>query len=117
MALRDLVKKVTRPVEAIDRENLCAFCEERGFAPLDAVVPRRRLESGGEVSSVRIVPRAGAPALEVTFSDGRGSATAVFLGRRRIAGLVPGRRITVCGVAAVQDRRVMIYNPEWSFVG
>ena len=46
---------------------------------------------------MRIVPRAGAPALEVTVSDGRGSVVGVFLGRRRIAGLSPGRKVAFEG--------------------
>ena len=83
---------------------------------MDQLQARTRVSTGGEVSSVRIVPRAGAPALEVTVSDGRGSATAVFLGRRKIAGLVPGRRIAITGMVARDGRRLLIYNPEYEFV-
>ena len=116
MALRNVVAKLTRSIEDLDREDLTRFCDEHGFAPLDAVEPRSRVEAGGEVSSCRIVPRAGADALEVTFTDGRGFATAVFLGRRKIAGLHPGKRIAVTGVVALHGRQRIIYNPEWSFV-
>ena len=116
MAFRGFVSKLTRSVEDLDRESLARFCDERGFAPLDGIEPRARVEVGGEVSSCRIVPRAGADALEVTFTGGRGFATAVFLGRRKIAGLHPGKRISVRGVVALHGRQRILYNPEWSFV-
>ena len=90
MALKKMVERFTKPVEEIDREQLTAFCDARHLAAMDAIEARTRVQVGGEVRSVRIVPRAGAPALEVTVSDGRGSIIGVFLGRRKIAGLSPG---------------------------
>ena len=83
---------------------------------MDQLEPRTRVSTGGEVKSVRIVPRAGAPALEVTIGDGHGTATAVFLGRRKIAGMAPGKRIAISGMVARDGNRVLIYNPEYSFV-
>jgi len=59
---------------------------------------------------VRIVPRAGAAALEVTVSDGRGSIVGVFLGRRKIAGLSPGRKVAFEGVAARDGKRILLFN-------
>ena len=80
---------------------------------MDQLEPRTRVSTGGEVRSVRIVPRAGAPALEVTLNDGHGTATAVFLGRRKIAGLAPGKRIAISGMVAKDGKRLLIYNPEY----
>jgi hypothetical protein len=117
VALKNLVQKLTRSIEDLDREDLVRFCDAHGFAPLDVIDVRSRVATGGEVSSCRIVPRAGADALEVTFTDGRGFATAVFLGRRKIAGLHPGKRIAVEGVVASNGRQRILFNPVWSFVG
>ena len=83
---------------------------------MDQPQARTRASTGGEVKSVRIVPRAGAPALEVSISDGHGTVTAVFLGRRKIAGLAPGKRISVSGMVARDGKRLLFYNPEYSFV-
>jgi len=71
---------------------------------------------GGEVRSVRIVPRAGAAALEVTVSDGRGSVVGVFLGRRKIAGLSPGRKVAFEGVAARDGKRYLVFNPIYELL-
>ena len=99
MALKKMVERFTKPVEEIDREQLTAFCDARQLAAMDDIAPRSRVKVGGEVRSVRIVPRAGAPALEVTVSDGRGSIVGVFLGPpqdrgplARPQGRVRGRR-------------------------
>ena len=98
MALRKFVQRLTKPVEELDREELSAWCDEQGTVPLDQVSLRRPVTVAGEVNSVRIVPRAGADALEATVQEGRGQVVAVFLGRRRIGGLTPGRRLLLEGI-------------------
>jgi hypothetical protein len=70
----------------------------------------------GEVTAVRIVPRAGADALEVTVADGRGSVVAVFLGRRKIAGMSPGKRLMAEGVAVARGPERLVYNPWYRFL-
>jgi len=114
VALRKFVEKLTKPVEELDREQLTSWADERGGVALDTATLRHDVRVAGEISSVRIVPRAGADALEVTVSDGRASATAVFLGRRKISGLTPGRRIILDGVLAADDGRHVIYNPIYT---
>ena len=47
--------------------------------------------------SVSQRPRAGVPAVEADLFDGSGHLTVVFLGRRTIAGIEPGRRIIATG--------------------
>jgi hypothetical protein len=106
-----MVERITKPTEDRDREQLTAWCDARGVTPLDVVTLRRPVHVAGEVRSVRIVPRAGADALEVTVHDGRGAVTAVFLGRRKIPGLSPGRRVELQGVVAADGADRVIYNP------
>lgn len=115
VAFRKAVHRLTTSVDDLDREELTEFCDARGFAPIGGLEPRTRVKTGGEVRSVRIVPRAGAPALEVTFSDGRASATAVFLGRRKIAGMAAGRKLAVTGMVARDGKQLLLYNPEYEF--
>ncbi len=121
MALRKFVEKFTKPVDEQDREQLESWCAARGGAPLDALELRRPVQIVGEVRSVRIVPRAGAASLEATVQDGRGTVTAVFLGRRKITGLSPGRRVRLEGVVtnhrnanSASDR--MVYNPVYQLL-
>jgi hypothetical protein len=111
MALKKMVERFTKPVEEIDREQLTAFCDARQLSAMDTIEPRKRLRAGGEVRSVRI-----APALEVTVSDGRGSIVGVFLGRRKIAGLSPGRKVAFEGVVARDGKRYLLFNPVYEFL-
>jgi hypothetical protein len=116
MVFKKMVERLTKPVEEVDREQLTAFCDARLLEPMDSIEPRHPIRVGGEVRSVRIVPRAGAPALEVTVSDGRGSVVGVFLGRRKIAGLSPGRRVALEGVAARDGKRYLVFNPVYELL-
>jgi hypothetical protein len=117
--MRKFVEKFTKPVEEQDRENLVTWCTARGVTPLDQVKLRRPVQIAGEIRSVRIVPRAGAASLEASVNDGRGTVTAVFLGRRKIAGLSPGRRVLLEGVATGHGRNAsetMMYNPVYQLL-
>ena len=111
MALRRFVHKITKSTEEVDREKLEAFCESCGTAPIAELAPRRVGRVAGEIRSVRIVPRAGAAAVEATISDGGGSVVAVFLGRRRVGGINTGRRIVIEGMVARDGARCLIVNP------
>lgn len=116
MVLKKVVQRLTTPVEELDRRQLCDFCDALGLTPTNDLTPRVSVRVGGEVRSVRTVPRAGAPSLEVTISDGRGSATAVFLGRRKIAGIAPGRKMTIEGVTGQYGSRNLIFNPIYTLL-
>jgi hypothetical protein len=49
-------------------------------------------------------------------NDGRGQLVAVFLGRRKIAGISPGRRIALQGVVARDGNRSIIFNPAYEIL-
>ena len=57
----------------------------------------------GRLRSVTLRPVANAPAVEADLWDGTGRLTLLFLGRRRIPGITPGRHLVVHGRAIVRD--------------
>ena len=117
MALKNFVSRLTKPVEEADREKLVEFCTQREDCnPTDELQPRTVAKVVGEVSSVRIVPRAGSPSLEVGITDGRGVVTAVWFGRKKLAGLTPGRRLVVEGMVAPLGNRAFMYNPVYELL-
>ncbi len=116
MALRKILSKLNRPIDDIDREKLGVFAAEAGGQPIASLSVRQRARVAGEIKSVRIVPRAGAPAMEVHISDGEGSVTAVFLGRRKIGGIVAGRKLIVEGLTIADGKRLMMYNPMYELI-
>ncbi len=54
--------------------------------------------------------------MEVHISDGEGSVTAVFLGRRKIGGIVAGRKLIVEGLTIADGKRLMMYNPMYELI-
>jgi RecG-like helicase len=66
---------------------------------------------GGRVRSVRFTPTENVPVLEAELFDGSAAILLVWLGRRRIAGIEPGRRILARGRVGLHDGRLAIYNP------
>lgn len=74
---------------------------------------RERVVISGVVRSVILRPRQGVPALEAELYDGSASVDLVWLGRRQIAGIEPGRRVRVEGLVCQMGGRPMIYNPRY----
>jgi len=70
----------------------------------------------GSVRMVTVRPRGGVPALEAELFDGSGVLTIVWLGRRRIAGIDPGRSLQVRGRIGVHDGVRIIYNPRYELI-
>lgn len=116
MGVRSFVKRMGQSVEDADREKLLAFCDSLDVTPLDELPLRTPVRFAGEVTSLRIVPRAGAPAVEVTVQDGHGAAVAVFLGRGRVRGMTPGRRLILEGVVLEEDHEHVVYNPAYELL-
>jgi RecG-like helicase len=115
VGVRNVFKKLTTPVEEQDRARRRLECTAAGAVPTNQVKRRTMARVAGEVSSVRIVPRAGAPSLEVIIDDGHGRATAVFFGRKHLAGLSPGRKVAFEGRVQVESNRVVMVNPTYEF--
>lgn len=119
MALKRMLQRLTAPVAELDEERLREFCTNRpDVTPIAEVVPRAEATVVGEISSVRIVPRDGSPWLEATVTDGTASLTALWTGRRRIAGIVPGKRLVLAGraIAPRSGARLQLYNPTYELL-
>ena len=58
----------------------------------------------------------GHPALEVELRDGSGAVTLVWLGRRQIPGIDPGRSLKVSGRISCHEGRRLIYNPRYELL-
>ena len=77
---------------------------------------RERVKLRGVLRTVTLRPRAGVPALEAELDDGSGVITVVWLGRRRIAGIEPGRAIEVEGRIGAHDGVRVMYNPRYQLI-
>jgi amino acid transporter len=77
---------------------------------------RMRVRVAGVIRATRIQPKGGVPTLECVVADGTGSMSVVFLGRRQIAGLEPGRRVVVEGMVGSHQGRLAILNPGYELL-
>lgn len=71
----------------------------------------------GRLRAVVYNPRETVPTLEAELFDGSAAIELVWLGRRRIAGVEPGRRLVARGRVGVHDGRLAIYNPWYELQG
>jgi hypothetical protein len=104
-----------------DRDELAAAEEQQraaalGGTPCAELTDRCRTTVSGILRTVTLRPRAGVPALVADLYDGSGTLAVVWLGRREIAGVVPGRRMRVEGLVSCVDGRAVMYNPRYELV-
>ena len=119
MPFKKMLRRLTTPISELDLERLKEFCSGRAeCAPIGEAQARQEVSLVGEITSVRIVPRAGAPSLEANITDGTGTLVAVWTGRRRIAGVGPGKRLMISGRGAPigPGGRLLFYNPRYELL-
>jgi hypothetical protein len=81
--------------------------------PIGEARARVRARFEGEIRRVRIQPLAAVPTLVVMLEDGTGRVSALFMGRRGIAGVECGRRLAIEGTPVVGERGLTLYNPAY----
>jgi hypothetical protein len=109
-------RRWTRSQAQVEAEELQARVRDEeagGLTAIDCCTPGQTVSVTGMVRSVTIRPRTTVPALEVELYDGSGSVTVVWLGRRRIPGIDPGRRMVVRGRLTCNAANPTIYNPRY----
>jgi hypothetical protein len=117
MGVRDRLRNLTVGTPEIEKGRLTDRYLGIGATTIADAPLRVRTRVAGEITSIRVVPRAGSPSLEVTVSDGSGLAVAVFTGRTAIPGVNPSRGIALEGVARQEHKRIMFLNPAYQLLG
>jgi hypothetical protein len=115
--LRGFLRRLTSSKAELEAEELQKATGEEGATPIKACAARRRACVMGTLRTVTLRPRGGAPALEAELYDGSDVINLVWLGRRRIAGIEPGRLVRAEGLVSVQDGRKVMFNPRYELRG
>jgi len=84
-----------------------------GCCPIAEADDRQRVSLQGVLKTVTLRPRGGVPALEAELYDGSSTITVVWLGRRRIVGIEPGRAVKVEGRIGEQAGHRVMFNPRY----
>lgn len=111
MSLRRFFRELVASEAELDAEELQRDSAESGCALAGTVHRGQFVTVSGRLRTVAYTPRTNLPTLEADLYDGTDVVTIVWLGRRHIAGIEPGRAITVRGRVALRDDRKVIYNP------
>ena len=117
MGVKSLGQRLKASVQELERTRLLERFGGLGLTSIADLTARRPVRIGGEIHRVVIAPRRGVQNLEVVVSDGTGSITAVFTGRRNIIGVEHGRAIILEGVAVPERDRNVLYNPGYTLIG
>ncbi|WP_448627913.1 OB-fold nucleic acid binding domain-containing protein [Geodermatophilus sp. URMC 64] len=107
------LERLTADDHTIDAEELRAEAASAGCEPVSMCRKGEVVTVTGRLKSVVYTPRETVPTLEAELFDGSGSVTLVWLGRRRIPGIEPGRTLSAHGRFASFDGKQVIYNPRY----
>lgn len=110
---RRMINRLTSTHEELEAEELQQDCSRLGCTAIGSVEERDLVTVGGTLRTVTFRPRAGVPALEAEIYDGSGALSVVWLGRRKIAGIEPGRQLVASGRVTTAQGRPVLFNPKY----
>ncbi|MCF8540014.1 MAG: OB-fold nucleic acid binding domain-containing protein [Candidatus Nanopelagicales bacterium] len=118
-----LIDRIKGWASSSDAGDLRDYLQEHAISERDQHLeeistcqPGAQVEIMGTVKIVAIRPRDVAPAVEIELSDPSGTVHVVWLGRRKIPGIVAGRTLKVCGRLTCNTERPTIFNPRYELL-
>ena len=111
--VRNFLHRLTASEAELEAESLQEERARSGCMPAQLCHRGEVVTLSGRLKTVVYTPRTNLPTLEADLYDGSDVVTLVWLGRRHISGIEPGRQVTARGRVAVRDDRKVIYNPYY----
>jgi hypothetical protein len=111
--MRRFLRRLTASEAELEAEELQRESAQVGGTPAGQCRRGQLVCVSGRLRTVVYTPRTNLPTLEADLYDGSDVVTLVWLGRRHIAGIEPGRQLTVRGRVALREDRKVIYNPYY----
>ena len=108
-----MLRRLTSSEHELHAEELRHDTLEVGATPIAEADDRALVKVCGLLSKVTLRPRAGVPALLAELYDGSGTLQLIWLGRRQIPGIEPGRSLVAEGRVTVQQGRRTMFNPRY----
>ncbi|MFD0361279.1 OB-fold nucleic acid binding domain-containing protein [Nocardia sp. GCM10030253] len=114
---RRLGRRLTEDIDRLDAEELAETADASGACRASECRRGDEATMLGRLRSVEACPKSAGASVQAEFFDGTDAITLVWIGRRRIPGIEPGRRILVRGRVGDRDGRKVIYNPYYELRG
>jgi len=109
--LRRALRRLVADPHELDAEDLQGDVDRTGAKPVARCGRGEPVVVAGRLRSVVYTPKDTVPTVDAELYDGSGSMHLVWLGRRRIPGVEPGRAVIARGRVAEQDGQLVIFNP------
>jgi amino acid transporter len=107
------LRRLTAGRDQLHAEELQAEINHVSAKHIADVADREVADMAGTLRTVTLRPRGTSLTMEADLWDGTGNVTLVWLGRRDIPGISPGRRIVVHGRVARINGELTMYNPVY----
>jgi hypothetical protein len=111
--IRRVFRRLVASEAELEAEELQRDAAASGCVLARACGRGQMVNISGRLRTVVYTPRTNLPTLEAELYDGSDMVTLVWLGRRHIAGIEPGRQLTVKGRVASRGGRKVVYNPHY----
>ena len=111
--LRRTLSRLATSAKEHEAAELREGCADAGATLVADLPAREQVVVAGTLRTVTLRPRAGVPALVAELYDGSGTISIVWLGRRQIPGIEPGRSIICSGRVSLDHDRPVIFNPRY----
>ncbi|MEU9233153.1 OB-fold nucleic acid binding domain-containing protein [Streptomyces subrutilus] len=110
---RRMIERLSTSQDELHSAELQEDAEAAGCTRICDCHDRQIVKVTGTLRTVTLRPRAGVPALEAELFDGSAALDVVWLGRRSIVGIEPGRRMIASGRISMTHGRRVLFNPKY----
>ncbi|MCZ7457527.1 OB-fold nucleic acid binding domain-containing protein [Streptomyces sp. WMMC940] len=110
---RRMLDRLSSSQQELESAELKEDAEASGCTPICDCGDRQIVKVTGTLRTVTLRPRAGVPALEAELFDGSAALDVVWLGRRSIVGIEPGRKMIASGRISMSQGRRVLFNPKY----
>lgn len=115
-SLKSLFSRLLATDSQVDAEDLRRSSRDDGSTPASDCCAGEVVTVRGVVRSVTLEPSGTLPSMEAVVFDGSGGVKLVWLGRRRIVGIEPGRRLRATGRVTGRVGDPVLFNPRYELL-
>lgn len=110
---RRLTRRLTEDLEQLDAEEMAETAQASGAKRACDCARGEEVTIFGRLRSVEACPKSANASVQAEFFDGTDPVTLVWIGRRRIPGIEPGKTLMVRGRIGDRDGQKVIFNPYY----
>ncbi|RVW09646.1 DNA-binding protein [Prescottella agglutinans] len=114
---RRLTRRLTEDLEQLDAEEMVETAQASGAKRACDCSRGEEVTILGRLRSVEACPKSANASVQAEFFDGTDPVTLVWIGRRRIPGIEPGKTLMVRGRIGDRAGQKVIFNPYYELRG